>query len=256
MTLKRVVAVVTGGGAGIGQAIGFKLAREGASVVICDKNQLHLEQTARAMNKDGIGVLGLHCDVSDREQVDLFMDTVVKRYERINILVNNAGISRRNPISEPSHEIWHQILATNLNGVYYCTHRALQDMPAGGRIINISSISGKVGTAGSTAYCASKHAVIGFTRALALEVAPLKITVNAICPGWVETAMARADMEENARLQNLRYEEFREKVLAQIPLREIIHPEKVAELAFFLISPAGANITGQAIAISGGEVMY
>lgn len=128
-------------------------------------------------------------------------------------------------------------------------------MPDGGRIVNISSIFGKIGEAGWTAYCASKHGVIGFTRALALEVAPRAITVNAVCPGWVDTEMARADIQEGARGKGVTVDEFRRTEIARVPLGRMIDPDEVAELVCFLISAAAKNITGQAIGICGGLVM-
>ena len=174
----------------------------------------------------------------------------------MSIQVNNAGQSGVNTLSQRSPEKWHEIMATNVDGTYYCSQRALEEMPDGGRVINISSVLGKFGVPGYTAYCTSKHAIIGFTRALALEVTPRKITVNAICPGWVETDMAHSGMEEGAATSRLTYEQFRRKALAQVPLQEIIQPEEVAALACFLISSAAHNITGQALNICGGRVSY
>lgn len=256
MKSSQPVALVTGAGSGIGRAVAFKLGEEGVRVAICDRDQDSLEETSGAMSEQGIAVSAHFCDVSQRDQVDQVVQAILERHERVDILVNNAGVSKRNPIDDSGDAIWHEILATNLNGVYFCSQSALLRMPMGGRIVNIASISGKVGTAGYTAYCASKHAVIGFTRALALEVAPRKITVNAVCPGWTETDMARADIEENARLEGSSYQRIEAAVLKDIPLGEFILPARIADFVYFLISPAAANITGQALNISGGEVMH
>ena len=255
MSLESAVAVVTGAAEGMGRAIAWKLGREGARVAICDRNRRALEAAAREMRAHGLRILDRVCDVSDSRQVEEFVSAVTRAWGRIRILVNNAGISKRNPILEPGDETWHEVLATNLPGVYYCTHRALPRLQDGGRIVHISSISGKVGTAGYSAYCASKHGVIGLTRALALELAPRKITVNAVCPGWVRTPMARRDLEETARLEGLSVEAMRRRVLDGIPLGTMIRPEEVADLVYFLVSPSGAAITGQAVDISAGEVM-
>ena len=256
MKSRQPVALVTGAGSGIGRAVAFKLGAEGVQVAICDRNQENLEGTSLSMSQEGMAVSTHLCDVSQRGQVDQVVQAILEHYEKVDVLVNNAGVSKRNPIAEPGDAIWHEILATNLNGVYFCTQSVLLGMPIGGRIVNIASISGKVGTAGYTAYCASKHAVIGFTRALALEVAPRKITVNAICPGWTETPMARADMEESARLESTSYQQIEAAVLKDIPLGEFIPPTRIADLVYFLASPGAASITGQALNISGGEVMH
>ena len=255
MSLESAVAVVTGAAEGMGRAIAWKLGREGARVAICDRNRKGLEAAAREMRAHGFQVLDRVCDVSDSRQVEEFVSAVGAKWGGIRILVNNAGISKRNPILEPGDETWHEVLATNLTGVYYCTHRALPHFRDGGRIVHISSISGKVGTAGYSAYCASKHGVIGLTRALALELAPRRITVNAVCPGWVRTPMARRDLQESADLEGLSVEAMRRRILDGIPLGTMIRPEEVADLVHFLASPSGAAITGQAVDISAGEVM-
>lgn len=255
MPLEKKVAVVTGAAAGIGRAVACNLGRQRARLAICDLRSKLLTQTTEEIRADGVDVFSTTCDVSHRDQVDRFINDVSERFERVDILVNNAAISPANPIDDPEDETWHRVLATNLDGVFYCTRRALSSMPRGGRVINISSISGKTGDAGYTAYCASKHAVIGFTRALALEVAPRQITVNAVCPGWTNTAMAQRDLEIGARKANVGVDEFRDNLRAKIPLGNIIEPSEVAELVSFLASPSAANITGQALNISGGLVM-
>lgn len=255
MSLESAVAIVTGAAEGMGRAIAWKLGSEGARVAVCDRNREGLEAAAREMRAHGLRVLDRVCDVSNSRQVEEFVSAVTAKWGGIRILVNNAGISKRNPILEPGDETWHEVLATNLTGVYYCTHRVLPHFRDGGRIVHISSISGKVGTAGYSAYCASKHGVIGLTRALALELAPRRITVNAVCPGWVRTPMARRDLEETARLEGLSIETMRRRILDGIPLGTMIRPEEVAGLVHFLVSPSGASITGQAVDISAGEVM-
>ena len=255
MPLRNKVAVVTGAAAGIGRAIAFQLGRRRALVAICDLREDLLTGTAEEMRRGGIDVFSSRCDVSDRGQVDRFIDSVTEKYEHVDILVNNTATCRANPIDDAEDDTWRRVLATNLDGVFYGTRRALRSMPDGGRVISIASISGKSGDAGYTAYCASKHAVIGFTRALALEVAPRRITVNAVCPGWTDTEMARQDLGTGARQAGVPLDEFRRGLLAKIPLGKIIEPGEVAELVSFLASPAAANITGQALNISGGLVM-
>ena len=153
---------------------------------------------------------------------------------------------------------WQEILDTNLSGCFHATRHAVKHMPDGGagRIINISSVLGKFGVPGYSAYCASKSGVIGLTRALALELAPRKITVNAICPGWVETDMARKGIADGAARQEVSLEEFRQQAEERIPLGRFIEPSEVARLALFLVSESGSGITGQAINLDGGAAMW
>jgi ketoreductase len=251
-----MAVLITGGGAGIGRAIAYELGRHGAAVVIWDKNSQHMNETCAAMSKEGLDVFGSLCDVSDLDQVSRSLDEVSFHYNRIDALVNSAGISRANPIAENAgHEVWRAVLATNLDGVYYCSHKVLPHMPDGGRIVNISSALGRIGQAGATAYCASKHGIVGFTRALAMEVAHRGITVNVVCPGWVDTDMARVDIEVGARRKGMTPDEFWRAEAARVPLGRLIQPKEVAELVCFLLSPAAKNITGQAIGICGGMVM-
>ena len=249
------VAVITGAGGGIGLAISLRLGRDGFNVAICDWNETKLKYAGDLLHRQGFTCFSSRCDVSDERQVEDFVGQVVKRFGGVRVLVNNAGICEHNPIHEPAHTVWSRILAVNLTAVYYCSHHVLKQMDDGGRVINISSVSGKVGSPGLTAYCASKHGIIGFTRALALEVAPRRITVNAVCPGWVETEMARADIAIEAYRRNLTEEEFRSELERRIPLGKILSPEDVAGLVAFLASREASWLTGQAINISGGEVM-
>jgi len=171
--------------------------------------------------------------------------------------VNNAGISGLTRIDDADDGRWIDILETNLTGTYLMTKAALKAMPdhSGGRIINISSVLGKFGVPGYSAYCASKHGMIGFTRALALEVVHRGITVNAICPGWVETEMARSGIEESAAYQGLSPEEFKKQAVQAVPIRRFLEAEEVAHLVCYLASPKAGGITGQAINICGGQTM-
>lgn len=248
-------AVVTGASRGIGRAIAGRLGELGCRVAICARGEAALRQTQRELEAAGASVLAYPCDVSAAEQVDRFFATVQERWQGLDILVNNAGIGGPNRLDRSDDQRWRQLLAVNLDGLYYCSQRALGLLKDGGRIINISSILGRFGVPGYTAYCTCKHGVIGFTRALALETAGRKITVNALCPGWVETDMARAGMEAGAAANNVTYREFRRQALAEVPLQEIIDPREVADLVAFLVSDGARNITGQAYNLCGGQVM-
>jgi NAD(P)-dependent dehydrogenase (short-subunit alcohol dehydrogenase family) len=169
--------------------------------------------------------------------------------------VNNAGVGGGEPIERSDVARWRRTIDVNLVGTYLASREAVPLMQAGGRIVSISSVLGRFGVGGYTAYCASKHAVIGFTRALALELAPRGITVNAICPGWVDTDMAAEGMRQGASATGVTYEEFRAKALRAVPLQRIIAPEEVATLVRFLASPAASAITGQTYNICGGQTM-
>jgi 3-hydroxybutyrate dehydrogenase len=254
MVLKGRVALVTGGGTGIGLAIAQSFAGEGAQVAIGSRNPAHVKEGAAALGAKGQEVLLLGMDVTDQVSVRAAVDAVVERFGRIDILVNNAGISGRTPITDPDNNRWEAILATNLTGPYLCSKHVLRVMKdqEHGRVINLSSVLGRFGVPGYAAYCATKHGIIGFTKALALEVAGRGITVNAICPTWVDTAMATQGIEETAALIGMSPEEFRRQALQAVPIHRMVEPWEVGSLAVYLASPAAAGITGQAVNICGG----
>jgi NAD(P)-dependent dehydrogenase (short-subunit alcohol dehydrogenase family) len=266
MQLRDRVAVITGGARGIGRAIAEEFYREGARVAVASRNSKNLQSFTSGLNQGDHRIVPFRCDVSSRDEVEVMIGNVVEVWDHIDILVNNAGAGGMTPIDpgdapglqEAAEKKWQEILGTNLTGVYYCTREAVRHMPDNGmgRILNLSSVLGKFGVPGYGAYCASKHGVIGLTRALALELAPRKITVNALCPGWVETDMAREGIEQGARRQNETPEEFRRKAEGRVPLGRFIKPEEVARLALFLASDTGASMTGQAINLDGGAAMW
>jgi len=214
-----------------------------------------LKESAQKLAELGIEVVQAACDVTKLQEVEDFVDLVAREFGTIDILVNNAGAIQETSLVKADDAAWQRIVRTVLDGTYYFTSRVLRHMPDGGRIVNISGVLGKVGAPGSSAYCAAKHGVIGFAKAAALELAPRRITVNTICPGWVETELAREVMEEIAENAGMSYDAFRRDALARVPLGQMIQPEEVASLVHFLVSSAGANITGQAYNICGGQVM-
>ena len=185
------------------------------------------------------------------------MKRVRETWGGIHVLVNNAGISGLNRMDDPDDGRWYDVIETNLTGAYLVSKEVLKVMKdhSGGRIINISSVLGKFGVPGYSAYCASKHGLIGFTRALALEVVNRGITVNTICPGWVETEMARLGIEDNAAYQGISPEEFRRQAVEAVPIKRFIAAEEVAYWVSYLASPKAGGITGQAINICGGQTM-
>ena len=247
--------MVTGGGSGIGRAIALTLSREGARVVVCGRGREALDETVELVRSAEGSAESLTSDVTSPDEVADLFSRVGRDREKIDILVNNAGLGGANPIGDSSDEHWRAVISTNLHGPFYCSRAALPWIPQDGRIVNISSILGRFGVPGYTAYCTSKHGLIGFTRALALELAPRRIKVNAICPGWVETDMALLGMESGAEAAGITYEEFRRSLLEQVPLNEMIQPEEVGELVCFLSSNRARNITGQSYNLCGGQVM-
>ena len=192
-------------------------------------------------------------DVRDQASVDEGVRGVVDRFGKIDIVINNAGISGISPADAADTTPWLEIIQTNLIGTYYVTRAAIPHMPNGGRVIMISSVLGKFGVPGYSAYCASKTGLIGFTRSLALELAPRTITVNAVCPGWTDTEMARSGMRDIASSIGISVEEFKKDAMSRVPLGEMAEPEEVADLVAFLASDAGNKITAQAISICGGS---
>jgi NAD(P)-dependent dehydrogenase (short-subunit alcohol dehydrogenase family) len=239
------VAIITGASRGIGRAIAKKLYEEGASMALCARSPIRDFPEERS--------LGVTMDVRDQKSVDSGIRRIVDRFGKIDIVVNNAGIAGVTPVDAAATAPWVDIIQTNLIGTYYVTRAAVPHVPNGGRVIMISSVLGKFGVPGYTAYCAAKTGLIGFTRSLALELAPRKITVNALCPGWTDTEMARAGMREIAASAGISVEEFKIQAMSQVPLGEMVEPEEVANLVAFLCAPTGDKITGQAISICGGS---
>jgi NAD(P)-dependent dehydrogenase (short-subunit alcohol dehydrogenase family) len=194
-------------------------------------------------------------DVTSEESVTAGMRELGRATAHLDVLVNNAGVGGGEPVAGSDIARWRRVIDTNVTGMYLVTREAVGLMRDGGRIVNISSVLGRFGVPGYTAYCASKHGVIGFTRALALELAPRQITVNALCPGWVNTEMAADGMRMGAAATGQTFEQFRDSALGAVPLKRIIEPEEVAELVRFLASPGAAAITGQTYNICGGQTM-
>jgi len=238
--------VVTGGSRGIGFAIAREFAAQGARVVISSRTQQALEAAAEKIAAEGGQVTPVPCDVSQSEQVQRLVSQTLETYERIDVLVNNAGITRDNLLLRMQEDDWDAVLNVNLKGAFLCTKAVTRPMlkQRAGSIINISSVVGVAGNAGQTNYGASKAGILGLTKATALELASRGITVNAIAPGYIETEMT----------DNLT-EKQKEALAGKIPLGYIGKPEDIAGVALFLASPAARYITGQVFRIDGGMVM-
>jgi NAD(P)-dependent dehydrogenase (short-subunit alcohol dehydrogenase family) len=247
--------LVTGGGRGIGRAIALAFAEPGSTVAIASRTRAELESTGAAIEKKDAKAVLLTVDVTDEAAVSAAFKTLRGAVSTIDVVVNNAGIGGGQPIDETDSASWRRILDTNVWGTFLITRHAVPLMTEGGRIVSISSVLGRFGVPGYTAYCASKHAVIGFTRALALELAGRKITVNAICPGWVETDMALQGMTMGSQAMGITVDQFKEQAMSRVPIGRMIQPDEVATLVKFLASPATSAITGQTYNICGGQTM-
>jgi len=255
--LSDKIALVTGGGTGIGKSIAVELAKIGAKVAIASRSRGHIEAASAELATQGLTVIPLQVDVRNKQDVERAVAQVASLWGGIHILVNNAGISGLSLIDDPNDAKWYDIVDTNLHGMYLVTKEVLKHMPdqAGGRVINISSVLGKFGVPGYTAYCTTKHGMIGFTRALALEVVGRGITVNAICPGWVDTEMAALGISETAALQGITPEQFKAQAVANVPIKRFLEANEVAGLVCYIASDAARGITGQAMNICGGQTM-
>ena len=253
MKLKDKVAIITGGNKGIGRAISLAFADEGADIVIADI--IATKEVSNEIRNKGRRELVVKTDVSRAKEVDNMVQKCLEKFGKIDILVNNAGVLSVAPIIELDEKEWDRNMDINAKGVFLCCKTVAKQMikqGEGGKIINISSLCGKIGCRYLGHYCASKFAVIGLTKTLALELAPYHINVNAVCPGVVETDMLIREYQSIAKLENTTVEELRKNVLPTIPLGRLSQPEDVAKVVVFLASPDSDYMTGQAINVTGG----
>ena len=255
--LKGLNAVVTGSTSGIGLGIAAILASKGANLVINgfgDVAAIEAER-ARLSARYGVKVAYSDADVSKPDEVKAMIDLCVDSYGSIDILVNNAGIQYTETVDKFPIDKWNAIIAINLSGVFFGTQAALPHMQARGfgRIINIGSVHGLVGSPNKSAYVAAKHGVVGLSKVVALENAGTGITCNTICPGWVHTPLVQKQIEALAAANGITIEAATERLLVEKqPSRQFATPEQIGELAAFLASPAAAQITGTAMPIDGG----
>lgn len=256
MTDHHPVALITGGTSGIGLAVARELGRTGHRVFLCARTEADVKQTVEDLREEGIEADGRAADVRSRESVAALVAAAVETYGPIGVLVNNAGRSGGGVTADITDDLWYDVIDTNLNSVFLVTREVLKngglDGTAHGRIINIASTAGKQGVLLGAPYSASKHGVVGFTKALGRELAPSGITVNAVCPGYVETPMAARVRQGYAVAWDTTEESVQEQFEAKIPLGRYSTPEEVAALVGYLASGPAASITAQALNVCGG----
>lgn len=266
MRLIDKVAVVTGGGRGIGEAICRSFAREGARVVVAADVEEDVRRVAGQIGRNGQQALAVVVDVTNSESITSMVNQAIEEFGKVDILVNNAGVvGKRFFLHQSDDEIWKRTIEVNLFGTYLCTKAIVPKLidQKQGRIINMASISGKQASPTNSAYCASKHGVIGITRTVAAELGLLgleQITVNAICPGVTNTAMLTGKgmiLDELATIFGTSREAVLEEKIKSLSIqRRIIEPEEIAEMAVYLASDDARGITGQALNLCGGSVFY
>lgn len=243
--LKDKVVIVTGAGQGIGRGIAHAFASEGAHVVVTDINETSCAEVAREVEGMGVRALSMRCDVSSKDDVAALFAQAIATFGRVDVLVNNAGIFPFVSLQAMEEEDWQKVMDVNMKGVYLTAREAAKVLPEGGRIVNISSVASVIGFEGLTHYCASKAGVNGFTRALALELAKKKITVNVVAPGAIATPGAGG----------VQSDEVLKQTLAMIPLARQGQPEDIAHATVFLASEGASYITGQVLIVDGGWVL-
>jgi NAD(P)-dependent dehydrogenase (short-subunit alcohol dehydrogenase family) len=252
MTLGGHHALVTGAGSGIGAAIARRLSEAGARVSLAGRRAEPLDALAREL-PESRSIPGF--DVTWPESIALGLASARAAFGPVSILVNNAGAAASMPFKSIGRDAWDEALAVNLTGAFETIHAVLPDLGEGGRIINIASTAGLKGYPYVAAYVAAKHGLVGLTRALAIELAPKGVTVNAVCPGYTDTPMLERTRAAVAARTGRPEQAIEAEFLRGNPLGRLVRPEEVAEAVLWLASPGAASVTGQAISISGGEVM-
>ncbi len=260
--LKGKLALVTGAGAGIGKAIVTRLAEEGVDVVVTDVNVDSAKATAAELEtKFGVKSVGMRLDVTSADEVENAVASAWKDNGPLNILVNNAGVSTMNPVVDLTEKDWDFNMDVNAKGVFLVSRAVVRrflkhdygtEKP---KIVNVASMAGKYGAPYLAHYSASKFAVVGFSQSLALELAPAGVTVNCVCPGYVQTSMQERELVWEAKIRGMTPNQVKADMLAHVPLGRLETPEDVAKLVAFLCSRDSDYITGQAINVSGGQAL-
>lgn len=250
-------AVITGGGRGIGASVTRALAAAGATVLACSRDDTAACELAKQLNERGDRAFATSCDVTDPESVSAMAAYAAENLGQVDILVNNAGRAHSAPLHHQTLEEWNRLFAVNVTGTFLCTQAFATAMAqqGWGRIVNIASIAARTGLRYVSAYAASKHAVLGFTRCIAAEMADRGVTVNAICPGYVDTDMTTETVERIVSKTGLSREEALASILQTTPQRRLIDPDEIGSVATMLCGEGARGINGQAIGIDGGEFL-
>jgi len=249
MKVKNKIAIVTGSGRGIGKSTVLELAKEGAKVVVSDIDIKECQNVCDEIKKIGSDAIAVKCDISKKSDVDAMIKKTMQKFQKIDILINNAGVVLTKPFVEMTEKDWDFVLDINLKGVFLCTNAVVKQMikQKSGKIISVASIAGEVGFMNTSAYCASKAGIINLTRGLALELSPHNINVNAIAPGVIATKMTE-DM--------LKDKKTKEVLLASTPLGRVGQPEEIGKAAVFLASDDSNFITGHTLVVDGGWLTH
>ncbi|KAB7707532.1 3-hydroxybutyrate dehydrogenase [Bacillus aerolatus] len=253
--LRGKTALVTGSASGIGFEVARSFAREGAKVVICDLKEAAARKAAAELKEEGMEAVAVTCDVTDEQQVKATIDFAVQTYGKLDILVNNAGLQHVEPLEDFPVEKFEKMIKVMLTAPFVAIKYALPVMKKNGfgRIINMSSINGLIGFAGKAAYNSAKHGVIGLTKVAALETASRGITVNALCPGYVDTPLVRGQLADLAKDRGVPLESVLEEVIYPlVPQKRLLDVEEIADYAIFLASDKARGVTGQAVVLDGG----
>ena len=250
-------ALITGGGRGIGAAIARRLSADGIRVVLTSRTTTDIEAVAQALSKSGSSALAMTADLADRSSTDALLARLAVEIGRVDILINNAGIAESAPLARVSDESWDRMLELNSTAPFRLCRALLPEMIAAGwgRVVNIASNAGVSGYRYSAAYCASKHALVGMTRALAVDLAQTGVTINAVCPGWVDTRMVTEATQRIADKTGRSPEQAKAALAAMSPQGRVLQPEEVAHLVANLVAEHARGIHGQALVIDGGQIL-
>lgn len=251
------VVIVTGAGRGIGRGVALAAAQAGAAVVLVSRTQEQLDAVAAEIREAGGRALVHACDLAEPEAAKAIVDATIKEFSRVDVLVNNAAMNYVANLVMSKDDKWHELYELNVFAMVRLTRQVIRRMirQKSGRIINVSSVSAKVGAAYNSAYASSKAAMIGFTKSVAREVSKIGITVNAVCPWHVETEMVHGAMTQRAKMFGKGPEEYLQEIISKNPQQRIMTVEEMAATCLFLMSPGARGITGQSLNVDGGFVM-